>query len=74
MSDNIWGLDVEVQKKIIESRLIKLAQAGYQHELNYKFLSAQGNEEQAASHKALMDEAVVAMKFHKEELDKLTSK
>jgi len=73
MSDNIWGLDVEVQKKILESRLIKLAQAGYQHELNYKFLDSQGNEELAAKHKDLMNESLVAIKFHKAELDKLTA-
>lgn len=73
MSDNIWGLDVEVQKKILEGRLIKLAQAGYQHELNYKFLESQGSEELAAKHKDLMTESLVAIKFHTAELDKLNS-
>jgi hypothetical protein len=71
MSDNIWGLDQEVQKKILESRIIKLAQAGYQHELNYKFSEAQGQEETAAKHKDLVNGTLVALAFHKEELAKL---
>lgn len=71
MSDNIWGLDVEVQKKILESRLIKLAQAGYQHELNYKFSKAQENEEAMKQHEDLMNGTLTALAFHKKELDKL---
>ena len=74
MSDNIWGLDLEVQKKIIESRIVKLAQSGYQHELNYKFSKAQNKEESMKQHEDLMNGTLVALAFHKEELDKLTSK
>jgi hypothetical protein len=73
MSDNIWGLDVEVQKKILEARIAKLAQSGYQHQLNLKFSEAQGQEEAAAKHKDLMNGTFSALKFHKEELDKLTA-
>lgn len=73
MSNNIWGLDVEVQKKIVEGRIIKLAQAGYQHELNYKFSKAQKNEEAMKQHEDLMNGTLVALAFHKEELDKLNA-
>ena len=71
MSDNIWGLDKEVQKKILEARLIKLAQAGYQHELNYKFMERHGQDEAKVKHKDLMQETLVALEFHKAELAKL---
>lgn len=71
MSDNIWGLDKEVQKKIIEDRLIKLAQAGYQHELNYKFMESHGQDEAKVKHQTLMQETLVALEFHKTELAKL---
>ena len=71
MSDNIWGLDKEVQKKIIEGRIIKLAQSGYQHQLNLKFSEEQGQEEAAAKHRDLVNGTLTALKFHQEELNKL---
>jgi hypothetical protein len=71
MSDNIWGLDKDVQRKILESRLVKLAQAGYQHELNYRFLESHGQEDVKVKHKDLMNETLIALEFHKEELKKL---
>lgn len=73
MSDNIWGLDKNLQVSILKSRIIKLAQDGYQHELNYKFALIQGQEESAAKHKDLVNGTHTALNFHKEELDKLTS-
>jgi hypothetical protein len=72
MSDNIWGLDKDIQKKLLESRIVRLAQAGYQHELNYKFAEAQGQEEATAKHKDLMNGTLTALAFHKEELAKLS--
>lgn len=73
MSDNIWGLDKDLQINILKSRIIKLAQDGYQHELNYRFALAHGQEESATKHKDLVNGTHSALEFHKEELDKLTA-
>lgn len=71
MSDYNWGLDAEVQKKIIESRIAKLAQDGYQHELNYKFSLQQGQEEAAEKFKSAMDGVRASLAFHLTELNNL---
>lgn len=72
MSDYNWGLDAEVQKKIIEGRIAKLAQDGYQHELNYKFSVEQSQEEAANKFKSAMDGVKASLDFHLNELKNLS--
>lgn len=71
MSEYNWGLDTEVQKKIIESRIAKLAQDGYQHELNYMFSVEQGQTESADKFKSAMDGVKASLDFHLKELNKI---
>lgn len=71
MSEYNWGLDTEIKKKIIESRITKLAQDGYQHELNYLFSVEQDQAEAADKFKSAMNGVKDSLEFHLNELTKL---
>ena len=67
----MWDLDIEVQKQIINDRIIKLNQDGYQLELNYKFAVKEDNAEAIEQYKKAVDGVAASLEFHKEELAKL---
>ena len=67
----MWDLDIEVQKQIINERIIKLNQDGFQLELNYKFAVSESNEEAIEQYKKAVDGVAASLAFHKEELAKL---
>ena len=72
MSDYDWKINTEAKRKLIEGRCLKLAQDGYQLELNYKFAVSQENQEEAEKYKKAIDAIKASLDFHIAELNSLS--
>jgi len=73
MSEINWDIDTAVKETILKERVNKLAQDGYQVELNYQFAVSQGNSDAAEKFKTSMNGIKASLEFHREELKKLQS-
>lgn len=69
----MWELDTSVKQEIIKARMAKLAQDGYQYELNKKFALHEGNEETAAEYQKAFEAVAKSYDFHEQELKTISA-